>query len=226
MAPRMTMPRPTAPNSDAAPKGRDRFGLSSAGGPQRTGFGALGAVVGLLVITLAVGGIVWTAATGKAPPSLRPRIFGGSLVLDDYRPLTVIDLATGQVTVQLEGIYAQVGAMNYGGVEAVATSAGTTLVNRSTGTFNMLGKDDYVLGPLSNGISLGRSRGKPGPPGSQPELPRTSSAMARRAPSRWSTRQRPWRGRRPWPTAEDVLSARSVSSSSPAGSPIYPVASA
>ena len=164
MAPRMTTPRSTAPSSDAAPKGRDRFGLSSAG-PQRTGFGAVGAVAGLVLISLAVGGIVWTAATGKAPPSQQPRIFGGSLVLDDYRPLTVIDLATGQVTVQLEGIYAQVGAMNYGDVEAVATSAGTTLVNRNSGTFNMLGKDDYVLGPSSNGISLGPLAGEVGAAG-------------------------------------------------------------
>jgi hypothetical protein len=161
----MTTPRLTAPNSDAAPKGRERFGLSSTSRPQRTGFGVLGAVAGLVLIILAVGGIVWTAATGKAPPSQRPRIFGGSLVLDDYRPLTVIDLATGQVTVQLEGIYAQVGAMNYGDVEAVSTSAGTTLVNRHTGTFNMLGKDNYVLGPPSNGISLGPLPGEVGAAG-------------------------------------------------------------
>ena len=52
-------------------------------------------------------------------------------MLDDYRPLTVIDLATGEVTVQLEGVYSQVGATNYGDVEAVATGAGTTLVNRT-----------------------------------------------------------------------------------------------
>ena len=103
---------------------------------------------------------MWAAATGKAPASQKPKIFGGSLVLDDYRPLTVIDLATGEVTVQLEGVYAQVGATNYGDVQAVATEDGTTLVNRRTGTFNMLGNDDYVLGPTNNGISLGRLAGR------------------------------------------------------------------
>jgi hypothetical protein len=102
-----------------------------------------------------IGGLVWSAATGQAPPSRHATIFGGSLVLDDYRPLTVIDLATGAVTVQLEGVYAQVGATSYGEVEAVPTSTGTMLVNRVTGSFNMLAADNYVLGPPTNGISLG-----------------------------------------------------------------------
>ena len=109
----------------------------------------------MLVSVLLIGGLVWSAATGQAPPSRHPTIFGGSLVLDDYRPLTVIDLATGAVTVQLEGVYAQVGATSYGEVEAVPTAAGTMLVNRATGSFNMLAKDNYVLGPITNGISLG-----------------------------------------------------------------------
>ena len=75
------------------------------------------------------GGLVWSATTGQAPPSQHPTIFGGSLVLDDYRPLTVIDLATGAVTVQLEGVYAQVGASSYSDVEAVATTAGCCLLS-------------------------------------------------------------------------------------------------
>jgi hypothetical protein len=152
--PRSTPPRSTTPAGVTA-SARHRFGLSGSGRRPGHGFGAIGTVAGMLLIALVVGGIVWSAATGKAPASQKPHIFGGSLVLDDYRPLTVIDLATGEVTVQLEGVYAQVGATNYGGVEAVPTGAGTTLVNRSTGTFNMLGNDDYVLGPLDNGISLG-----------------------------------------------------------------------
>jgi hypothetical protein len=108
---------------------------------------------------------VWSAATGQAPPSQQPHIFGGSLVLDDYRPLTVIDLATGAVTVQLEGVYEQVGAPSDADVQAVATTAGTMLVNRLTGTFNMLGKDNYVLGPATNGISLGSLAGETGAAG-------------------------------------------------------------
>ncbi len=149
----MTTPRSTPAGVTAA--GRDRFGQSSSGRRPGSSFGAIGALAGVVIIALVVGGIVWAAATGKAPASQKPKIFGGSLVLDDYRPLTVIDLATGEVTVQLEGVYAQVGATNYGDVQAVATEDGTTLVNRRTGTFNMLGNDDYVLGPTNNGISLG-----------------------------------------------------------------------
>jgi hypothetical protein len=136
------------------------FGLASAPSRRGTTFGVLGAVIGVVASVVVVGGLVWSAATGQAPASRHPTIFGGSLVLDDYRPLTVIDLATGAVTVQLEGVYAQVGAGSYADVEAVTTSAGTILVNRATGAFNMLGKDNYVLGPPANGISLGPLAGE------------------------------------------------------------------
>ena len=159
----MTTPRSTPAGVTAA--GRDRFGQSSSGRRPGSSFGAIGALAGVVIIALVVGGIVYAAATGKAPASQKPKIFGGSLVLDDYRPLTVIDLATGEVTVQLEGVYAQVGATNYGDVQAVATGDGTTLVNRRTGTFNMLGNDDYVLGPTNNGISLGGLPGASGAAG-------------------------------------------------------------
>ena len=159
----MTTPRSTPAGVTAA--GRDRFGQSSSGRRPGSGFGAIGALAGVGLIALVVGGIVWAAATGKAPASQKPKIFGGSLVLDDYRPLTVIDLATGEVTVQLEGVYAQVETTNYGDVQAVATEDGTTLVNRRTGTFNMLGNDDYVLGPTNNGVSLGGLPGASGAAG-------------------------------------------------------------
>ena len=136
------------------------FGLASSSSRRGATFGALGAVTGVALSAVVVGGLVWSAATGPAPTSRHPTIFGGSLVLDDYRPLTVIDLATGAVTVQLEGVYAQVGAPTYADVEAVTTSTGTMLVNRATGAFNMLGKDNYVLGPPTNGISLGPLAGE------------------------------------------------------------------
>ncbi|HUC14636.1 MAG TPA: hypothetical protein VMS00_09315, partial [Acidimicrobiales bacterium] len=151
----MTTPRDSALFDVVSPAGPSRFGLPSAGERRAANFGAFGAATGVLVSLLLIGGLVWSAATGQSPPSRHPTIFGGSLVLDDYRPLTVIDLATGAVTVQLEGVYAQVGATSYGEVEAVPTAAGTMLVNRATGSFNMLAKDNYVLGPPTNGISLG-----------------------------------------------------------------------
>src|ERR1039457_3463772 len=145
---------PASPPS-VGPGRRSVFGLAATSGPRGSSFGAIGAATGVLASVLVVGGLVWSATTGQAPASQHPTIFGGSLVLDDYRPLTVIDLATGAVTVQLEGVYTQVGASTYAQVEAVPTRAGTILVNRATGAFNMLGKDNYVLGPPTNGISLG-----------------------------------------------------------------------
>src|SRR5580658_877407 len=151
----MTTPRDSALFDLVSPSGPSRFGLPSAGERRAANFGAFGAIAGVMVSIMLIGGLVWSAATGQAPPSRHPTIFGGSLVLDDFRPLTVIDLATGAVTVQLEGVYAQVGATSYGQVEAVPTATGTMLVNRVTGSFNMLAKDNYVLGPPTNGISLG-----------------------------------------------------------------------
>lgn len=163
----MTTPRTGASLGPARPptSRSSRFGLSSTatGGVGQSR--AAGTVLGVVVAAVLVGGLVWSAATGQAPPSQRPRIFGGELVLDDYRPLTVIDLATGEVTVQLEGVDAQVGSTNYADVQAVATAAGTMLINDGTGTFNMLGKDDYVLGPSASGISLGALPGATGATG-------------------------------------------------------------
>jgi hypothetical protein len=159
----MTKPRPLP--EGAASSDRPRFGFPGGPGQHTRRLGPTGAAAGLLAAGVLVGGLVWSAATGQAPPSEKPQIFGGSLVLDDYRPLTVIDLATGSVTVRLEGVYAQVGASNYSDVEAVQTTAGTMLVNRVTGEFNMLGKDDYVLGPAVGGVSLGPLAGETGAAG-------------------------------------------------------------
>ncbi len=153
----MTTPRLSAP-SNQSQASRASFGLPGAGQPWGN-FGLVGALTGLLAIVALVGGLVWSAATGQAPAAQRPRIFGGSMVLDDYRPLTVVDVATGAVTVQLEGVYQQVGAGSYFDVQAVPTSVGTMLVNRVSGNFNMLGKDNYVLGPPTGGISLGHLAG-------------------------------------------------------------------
>jgi hypothetical protein len=153
----------TTPRTEAFPQGgRPAFGLPSTGGSRAAHFGARGTLFGLAAVAVVVGGLIWSAATGQAPPSEKPRIFGGALVLDDYRPLTVIDVATGSVTVRLIGVYAQVGASNYSQVQAVPTAAGTFLINRATGAFNLLGKDDYVLGPPTGGISLGSLAGLSG----------------------------------------------------------------
>ena len=82
---------------------------------------------------------------GKTVAATQPHVFGGDLVLEDARPLSVVDVATAQVTVKLTGVDTQVGATSYSDVETVPVEEGTMLVNRKTGTFNLLGHDDYVL---------------------------------------------------------------------------------
>lgn len=98
---------------------------------------------------------VLSAAAGQTTPARRPQLFGGSIVLDDVRPLVVLDPATAEVTVRLQDVFAQVGATNYGDVQAVPLTTGTLLVNRVTGTFNVLGKDDYALKRTGGGVGLG-----------------------------------------------------------------------
>lgn len=116
-------------------------------------------MAGVLAVVLVVGGLAWSATSGRPAAAQRPSIFGGSLVLEDTRPLTVIDVATAQITVRLEGVNAQVGATNDGGVQPVAVTGGTVLVNRTTGTFNFLEADDYVTDPNGPGVGLGALAG-------------------------------------------------------------------
>lgn len=116
----------------------------------------------MLVTVLVLAGLAWAAVAASAPPAEHPVVFGGSIVLEDQRPLTVIDLATGHVTIRLQGVYTQVGATGYGDVEAVALDDGTLLVDRATGTFNLLGKDDYLLDTAGPGVGLGVLSGSTG----------------------------------------------------------------
>jgi hypothetical protein len=118
-----------------------------------------GAIAGLLVVVVVVGGLVWSAASGRPAAAQRPALFAGSLVLADSRPLPVLDVATGQVNVRLGGVNAQVGATNDGDVQPVALSGGTMLVNRVSGSFNYLDPDDYVVDPSGPGVGLGRLDG-------------------------------------------------------------------
>ncbi|MGH9056857.1 MAG: fibronectin type III domain-containing protein [Acidimicrobiales bacterium] len=156
----------TAPLPSSAPHaGGDRqvdFGQPSSGRPHVPGFGRGGALAGVVVVAVLVGGLIWSAAAGQTAWAKHPHLFGGSLVLEDYRPLTVIDVATGQVTVRLQGVYSQVGATSFSEVEAVPVSAGTMLVNDKSGTFNLLGKDNYVLDAAGPGVGLGALPGSTG----------------------------------------------------------------
>ena len=144
--------------SDSASAGV-RFGQPSAGPTPIPGFGRVGTLLGAVLIVLLLGGLLWSATTGPAVSAQRPQAFGGSLVLEDQRPLTVIDLATGAVTVSLKGIYTAVGATNYASVQAVPLRVGTMLINRATGTFNLLGADNYLVDATGAGVGLGRLAG-------------------------------------------------------------------
>jgi hypothetical protein len=150
----------TAPNSDGGPP--VRFGHPSARGAGSPGFGWTGAVVGVLAVVAILAALAWSGAAGKTVSAKQPHIFGGDLVLEDARPLSVIDVATAQVTVKLTGIDAQVGATSYSDVETVPVEEGTMLVNTKTGTFNLLGHDDYVLDAGGSGVGLGSLSGMVG----------------------------------------------------------------
>lgn len=136
-----------------------RFGQPSAGDRTSPSFGRAGGIAGLAVIVLVAGGILWSAAATNAATARHPVLFGGSVVLEDSRPLTVVDLATAKVTVRLPGIDQQVDAAAYSAVQAVPVDEGTMLVNRKTGTFNLLQQDNYVLDSSGAGVGLGRLAG-------------------------------------------------------------------
>lgn len=142
--------------------GRIRFGSTSndrAGAPP---FGPAGALGGVLILVFVVGGLCWSAGFGPPLSAARPSLFTGSAVLEDTRPLTVVNLATAQVTVRLEGVNAQVGAAADGDVQPVPVEGGTVLVNRVSGNFNFLGTDDYVTDPDGPGVGLGPLDGSTG----------------------------------------------------------------
>jgi hypothetical protein len=120
------------------------------------GFGPSGAVAGIAVLVVLLGGLLWAAAAGHTVSAQTPDLFGGYLVLeDDAHPLPVIDLATGEVTVRLDGVTGEVGATSYQDVATVPLSVGTMLVNRVTGTFNLLAQDNYLVDSAGAGVGLG-----------------------------------------------------------------------
>lgn len=124
-----------------------------------------GPLTGAAVLAAVTGAMAWSAVAGPSAPTIRPAVFGGSLVLADDRPLTVIDLATASVTVRLQDVDSRVGAANYGDVQPVPVAGGTFLVNRSTGTFNFLDPDNYVVDAAGPGVALGPLRGLSGAEG-------------------------------------------------------------
>jgi hypothetical protein len=136
-----------------------RFGQPSGGGSSNPGFGLSGAVAGLAVFAIVIGGLLWTAAAANVASAQHPTLFGGSLVLEDASALTVVNVATAQVTVSLLDVNAQVGAATAGDVEAVPVDEGTILLDKLTGSFNLLGKDNYLVDPSGAGVGLGELPG-------------------------------------------------------------------
>ena len=143
-------------------QGGVRFGQPAAAARRVPSFGRSGSFAGVVLVVGLLGAMVWAGADRHVSIAAHPTIFGGSLVLEDQRPLTVIDVATAKVTVRLQGIDAEVGAPSYGEIEAVPLSSGTMLVDRKTGTFNLLGRNDYVVDSAGPGVGLGSLPGSTG----------------------------------------------------------------
>jgi hypothetical protein len=152
----------TSPYPSAA---KVRFGLPSRDPHAPPPFGRSGLLIGLTLVAVIVGGLVWAAASGQPAQAQKPRLLTGSLVLEDTRPLTVINVATAQITVRLAGVNAQIGAANEGQVEAFPVAGGTMLVNSVSGSFNYLEADNYVTDPNGPGVGLGPLTGSSGAQG-------------------------------------------------------------
>jgi Fibronectin type III domain len=153
----------TTPQISSEPK--VRFGQPSRPLGSGPAFGLAGALGGILVVAVVLGGLIWSAAAGSTSRADHPGLFAGNLVLEDYRPLTVIDLATAKITIRLEGLAAQVGATDDSDIQTVPVDGGTMLVDRRTGTFNFLEKDNYVLDANGSGVGLGSLDGSTGAEG-------------------------------------------------------------
>jgi hypothetical protein len=139
-----------------------RFGLPSPGDGSPA-FGLGGTLAGVVIVALVLGGFAWSAALGKTDTARHPDLFGGDVVLEDTQhPLAVVDVATAQVTERLYQVFDQVHADNYADVQTVALDEGTMLVNRVSGTFNLLGKDDYLIDTDGTGVGLGNLSGTTG----------------------------------------------------------------
>lgn len=142
-----------------------RRGQGPKAEPVRRPLGRPGAAAAALLVFAVFAGLAWSALTAPTARAVRPVVFTGQMVLADTRPLTVIDLATAQVTVRLDGVDADVGAPNYADVQPVPVPGGTVLVNTVDGAFNFLGEDDYVDDGGGAGVSLGPLPGSAGAEG-------------------------------------------------------------
>ncbi|HEX4244910.1 MAG TPA: hypothetical protein VHY77_05030, partial [Acidimicrobiales bacterium] len=145
-------------------KGRhSRFGLSSSGEGSRR-FTGTQKIVSLSVVAAIVILTTVFAVIGQPSIAVQPKPFGGSLTLNDVQDPVVIDLATGSPNLRLQGIESQVGATDPSLVDAVPLADGTLLVNRSTGTFNVLGLGNSIV-KNTGGIALGDLAGATGAAG-------------------------------------------------------------
>ena len=78
----------TASSSSGTPP--VRFGQPSAGRAGNPGFGWSGAIVGVVVVVAILAAMAWSAAAGRTVAAKQPHVFGGELVLEDARPLSVV----------------------------------------------------------------------------------------------------------------------------------------
>ncbi len=141
------------------PADGDGFGLDEAGRDGQVGLGRVQAAVGLACCLSLVAAGAAFALTGAPATARRPQLFGGTLVLDDTRGPVVLDLATGEPTLRLQGVAGDVGAAGPSQVSATALAGGTLLLDVATGSFNYLDESSLVAKPTGGGVSLPKAPG-------------------------------------------------------------------
>jgi hypothetical protein len=87
-------------NRTSSAPDQPRFGERPVRRGAGSGFGLTDGLIGGGVLAVILAILVWSAVAGQATPAQHPHLFGGSVVLDDRRPMVVLDLTTGAVTVR------------------------------------------------------------------------------------------------------------------------------
>jgi MYXO-CTERM domain-containing protein len=136
-----------------SPRLRPRFGLADRSAS--TGLDRVHAVIGGSILAASVLAVSVAAIVVTPRSAQHPQLVVGSMVLEDERPPVVLDVATGTPTIRLREVYEQVDATSYADVQLEPLDAGTLLVNRRTGAFNLLGRGHLAVKAEGGGVGLG-----------------------------------------------------------------------
>ena len=105
-------------------------------------------------LALVTGGVVAAAAFVKPSKARAFDLFHGSIFLGDDRAPVAVDLTNGNPTVRLLEAYSQVSARSDTDLNVAPLAAGTLLVNRSSGEFNMVDAAGFVVKTKGGGVPL------------------------------------------------------------------------